>query len=161
MNKSKTGESDEEQCALLRNSRFPWCFYFIPMKGLVCMCKRKTGSGKTTRFSSNALWSSPAFTVPCYTSPSTVHPQPAPTSGQVLCLRFRILTFKYDLTKAFEPLAFTKFPPIQGLFDFCQRAPNPPHTSPLFQPPPQSPYFFFAFFLVAICLKLLLLLGIT
>ena len=68
-------------------------------------------------------------------------------SGQVLYLRFRVLTFKYDLTKAFEPLAFTKFPAIQGLFDFCQRAPNPPDISPLFRPPPQSLIFSFFFLL--------------
>lgn len=60
-------------------------------------------------------------------------------SGQVLYLRFRVLTFKYDLTKAFEPLAFTKFPAILGLFDFCQRAPNPPDTSLFRPPPPRNP----------------------
>lgn len=73
---------------------------FVSMGGRrAYILKRKTGSnGETTRSSFNALWS---FRASCYASLPPFR-TPTPPSVQILCLRFRVLTFKYDLTEAFE-----------------------------------------------------------
>lgn len=96
---------------------------FVSMGGRrAYILKRKTGSnGETTRSSFNALWS---FRASCYASLPPFR-TPTPPSVQILCLRFRVLTFKYDLTEAFELYSSRKISTAAIQRSFVDSLPTP------------------------------------